>query len=62
MLRQTIQTNPAFAAANGQFDRARFAAALAQAGYTEAGFLAQLRGDLLRAALTIAGVRRPGAE
>lgn len=54
VLRQTIQTNPAFAAANGQFDRARFAAVLAQAGYTEAGFLAQLRGDLSRAALTIA--------
>lgn len=54
VLRQTIQSNPAFAAANGQFDRARFAAVLAQAGYTEAAFLAQLRGDLTRAALTIA--------
>ncbi|KJV09685.1 hypothetical protein VZ95_09895 [Elstera litoralis] len=54
VLRQTIQTNPAFLGATGQFDRARFVAVLAQAGYSEASFLAQLRGDLSRAALTIA--------
>ncbi|WP_395827860.1 SurA N-terminal domain-containing protein [Elstera sp.] len=54
VLRQTIQTNPAFLNAGGQFDRARFVAVLAQAGYSEAAFLAQLRGDLSRAALTIA--------
>jgi peptidyl-prolyl cis-trans isomerase D len=54
VLRQTIQTNPAFLNAGGNFDRARFVAVLAQAGYTEAAFLAQLRGDLSRAALTIA--------
>ncbi|MFY8107016.1 MAG: SurA N-terminal domain-containing protein [Elstera sp.] len=54
VLRQTIQTNPAFLGASGQFDRARFVAVLAQAGYNEASFLAQLRGDLSRAALTIA--------
>ena len=54
VLRQTIQTNPAFLNAGGNFDRARFVAVLAQAGYSEATFLAQLRGDLSRAALTIA--------
>jgi peptidyl-prolyl cis-trans isomerase D len=54
LLRQTIQSNPAFLSARGQFDRARFVAVLAQAGYSEASFLAQLRGDLSRAALTIA--------
>ncbi len=54
LLRQTIQSNPAFLSARGQFDRARFVAVLAQAGYTEASFLAQLRGDMSRAALTIA--------
>lgn len=46
MIRRHIQNERAFYNARGQFDRNQFRQVLAQAGYTEANYLALLRRDL----------------
>lgn len=50
-LRQTLTGNPAFRAPGGGFDRARFNSVINQLGYTEQGFLAEFRKDMVRSYL-----------
>jgi peptidyl-prolyl cis-trans isomerase D len=45
-LAATVRSMPAFRGPDGQFNRNAFAAALQNAGYTEARFMAQLRADI----------------
>ena len=59
MLRSAIAQEPAFQGVTGQFDRGRYQQVLFQSGLTEAQFLADLQGRLLRDPLIAAAVAGP---
>lgn len=48
IIRQTVQTNPAFQNQQGRFDKQVFNLVIRNSGLTEAGYLESVRGDILR--------------
>ncbi|MFC3636854.1 SurA N-terminal domain-containing protein [Camelimonas fluminis] len=61
---ETIAADPNFRGVNGQFDRARFAEALRNNGFSEAAYLAEQRNTLVRRQIPeglAGGIRTPAA-
>ena len=50
VVRKAIEADKLFQGETGAFDRNRFASVLRQSGISEAGYVALLRGDILRQA------------
>ncbi|HUA52589.1 MAG TPA: peptidyl-prolyl cis-trans isomerase [Candidatus Sulfotelmatobacter sp.] len=64
VVRESIENNPAFKDESGKFDRNKFEAIVSRAGYSEDGFIAEIRHDLERTQLVrpiLAGAEPPQA-